>query len=303
MRWSISIAGYASSVVAADFASLVSLACHDLRTPLATVSGFAKTLLRLEHARRREGGPLPRADRRRLDRARRAARAALARGADRERTLRPGRRARPTRSTLARAAVPEATGEGATVQVDVEAVRACDRLARPRGAAPRRRRRRVRVVGADRRDRAGRRGRRAGRPRRGAEGSRGCGRRSRSCERSAARWRSKASGCSSRCRPDRLRAARDQTSAVPSSTTVPSWFVIVVRSRVIGLSSRTSSTSTSAVISSPGRTGALKLQSTCRKTLPGPGRSSATTAFSSPEVTPPWTTIPPKRVRAAAASS
>ena len=30
------------------FAQLVSLACHDLRTPLATVSGFAKTLTRLE---------------------------------------------------------------------------------------------------------------------------------------------------------------------------------------------------------------------------------------------------------------
>lgn len=30
----------------ADFPRLVSLACHDLRTPLATVSGFAKTLLR-----------------------------------------------------------------------------------------------------------------------------------------------------------------------------------------------------------------------------------------------------------------
>ena len=39
---------YASSVVAADFPSLVSLACHDLRTPLATVQGFAKTLLRHE---------------------------------------------------------------------------------------------------------------------------------------------------------------------------------------------------------------------------------------------------------------
>jgi signal transduction histidine kinase len=34
--------------VADDFPSLVSLACHDLRTPLATVQGFAKTLLRLE---------------------------------------------------------------------------------------------------------------------------------------------------------------------------------------------------------------------------------------------------------------
>lgn len=34
--------------MAADFPSLVSLACHDLRSPLATVQGFAKTLLRLE---------------------------------------------------------------------------------------------------------------------------------------------------------------------------------------------------------------------------------------------------------------
>ena len=31
--------------MADDFARLVSLACHDLRTPLATVAGFAKTLL------------------------------------------------------------------------------------------------------------------------------------------------------------------------------------------------------------------------------------------------------------------
>lgn len=34
--------------MAADFPSLVSLACHDLRTPLATVQGFAKTMLRLD---------------------------------------------------------------------------------------------------------------------------------------------------------------------------------------------------------------------------------------------------------------
>jgi signal transduction histidine kinase len=34
--------------VATDFPSLVSLACHDLRTPLATVQGFAQTMLRLD---------------------------------------------------------------------------------------------------------------------------------------------------------------------------------------------------------------------------------------------------------------
>ncbi len=34
--------------MADDFSRLVSLACHDLRTPLATVQGFAKTLLRLD---------------------------------------------------------------------------------------------------------------------------------------------------------------------------------------------------------------------------------------------------------------
>jgi len=33
-------------MVAHDFSRLVTLACHDLRTPLATVNGFAKTLLR-----------------------------------------------------------------------------------------------------------------------------------------------------------------------------------------------------------------------------------------------------------------
>jgi signal transduction histidine kinase len=32
--------------VSEDFSRLVSLACHDLRTPLATIQGFAKTLLR-----------------------------------------------------------------------------------------------------------------------------------------------------------------------------------------------------------------------------------------------------------------
>ncbi len=40
---------YASTAVADAFATLVSLACHDLRTPLATVQGFAKTMLRIEN--------------------------------------------------------------------------------------------------------------------------------------------------------------------------------------------------------------------------------------------------------------
>jgi signal transduction histidine kinase len=37
-----------------DFARLVSLACHDLRTPLATVHGFARTLLRQDALGERE---------------------------------------------------------------------------------------------------------------------------------------------------------------------------------------------------------------------------------------------------------
>ena len=44
-----------------DFPRLVSLACHDLRTPLATVFGFARTLVRMEglgeHPFEPEGGP------------------------------------------------------------------------------------------------------------------------------------------------------------------------------------------------------------------------------------------------------
>ena len=39
-----------SRVEDTSFARLVSLACHDLRTPLATVQGFARTLVRMDDA-------------------------------------------------------------------------------------------------------------------------------------------------------------------------------------------------------------------------------------------------------------
>lgn len=49
----------------------------------------------------------------------------------------------------------------------------------------------------------------------------------------------------------------------------------------------TSRTSTSAVTVSPMYTGLVKRQRVSRKTVPGPGSSIATTAFSSPLVRPP----------------
>ena len=56
---------------------------------------------------------------------------------------------------------------------------------------------------------------------------------------------------------------------------------------VMGLSALTLVTFTLPVIVSTGRTGALKLQFTCRNTLPGPGSCSATTALSIALVIPP----------------
>src|ERR1700739_42664 len=43
------------SVMPESFARLVALACHDLRTPLATVNGFAKTLTGAGTLGEREG--------------------------------------------------------------------------------------------------------------------------------------------------------------------------------------------------------------------------------------------------------
>lgn len=106
--------------VSADFTRLVSLACHDLRTPLATVQGFAKTLLRQddlgEPATRYLGIMDEASDElvQLLDVLSAAAR------------IEGGRYDPPLRDAdsleLARAVNPAATGEGATVRADVEAV-------------------------------------------------------------------------------------------------------------------------------------------------------------------------------------
>ena len=105
--------------MAEDFSRLVSLACHDLRTPLATIQGFAKTLLGQE-----VGDPTARylgiidaaVDElvQLLDMLSIAARI-------------EGDRYDPVRRTvdsleLAQAAFPGATGEGATVEIDVDPI-------------------------------------------------------------------------------------------------------------------------------------------------------------------------------------
>ena len=94
-----------------------------------------------------------------------------------------------------------------------------------------------------------------------------------------------------------------QQTAVPSMATTPSPRTTRVDSVVIGLSSRTAVTSTSPVMVSPGRAGARNRQWVSRKTVPGPGSRSATTALRIALVTPPCTTMPPNRVRAASSSS
>jgi hypothetical protein len=65
----------------------------------------------------------------------------------------------------------------------------------------------------------------------------------------------------------------------------------------------TSRISTSAVIVSLMNTGLVKRQRVSRKTVPGPGRSIATIAFSRPPVRPPWTISFLKRLAAANSGS
>jgi signal transduction histidine kinase len=104
--------------VAADFVRLVSLACHDLRTPLATVQGFAQTLQRLDQ----------------LDEEKRARYLGLIESASTELVqlldllslaarIEGGRYEPVVRDADSLALAPEgATGTGAPVQVDPEPV-------------------------------------------------------------------------------------------------------------------------------------------------------------------------------------
>jgi signal transduction histidine kinase len=102
------------------FARLVSLACHDLRTPLATVQGFAKTLLRMDVApeqRERYLGLIDAASGELVELTDRLALAARIEGGRYE----PIRREEGSLE-LAQAADERAEGDGVTVSVDPDAV-------------------------------------------------------------------------------------------------------------------------------------------------------------------------------------
>jgi signal transduction histidine kinase len=103
-----------------DFARLVSLACHDLRTPLATVQGFAKTLIRTDaepEQRARYLGIIDEASAELVELTDRLSLAARIEGGRYEPVLREA-----DSLELARAADEAASGAGAPVQVDPEAV-------------------------------------------------------------------------------------------------------------------------------------------------------------------------------------
>ena len=102
------------------FARLVSLACHDLRTPLATVQGFAKTLLRMDIAaeqRERYLGMIDAASEELAELTDRLALVARIEDGRYEPVLREA-----DSLELARTADDRATGSGATVHVDADAV-------------------------------------------------------------------------------------------------------------------------------------------------------------------------------------
>ncbi len=106
--------------MASDFSRLVSLGCHDFRTPLATMQGFAKTLLRrddLDETAVRWLGMIETAGDELVELIELLAVAARIEGGRYEPVL------RETGSLeLAQAAVPAATGAGAAVMVDPDAV-------------------------------------------------------------------------------------------------------------------------------------------------------------------------------------
>jgi signal transduction histidine kinase len=102
------------------FARLVSLACHDLRTPLATVQGFARTLLRMDvtaEQRERYLGMVDAASGELAELTDRLALAARIEGGRYEPVLRE-----VDSLELVRAADARATGTGALVRVDEDAL-------------------------------------------------------------------------------------------------------------------------------------------------------------------------------------
>ncbi len=111
-----------------DFSRLVSLACHDLRTPLATIQGFAKTLVRQDvgEPTARYLGIIDAASDELVQLLDVLSVAARIEGDRYDPVLRE-----IDSLELAQAAVPGASGEGAPVEVDVAAVeRALSALAR-----------------------------------------------------------------------------------------------------------------------------------------------------------------------------
>ena len=102
-----------------DFSRLVSLACHDLRTPLATIQGFAKTLLRQDvgDPATRYLGIIDTAGDELVQLLDVLSIAARIEGGRYDPVLRV-----IDALELAQAAIPGATGEGAPVEVDVNPV-------------------------------------------------------------------------------------------------------------------------------------------------------------------------------------